>query len=245
MSAFRELRIRTRRSEWDSMNFGASGELESTIVVRLIREARRTSIILSDGVVPPFGIVATYFPKPLDFEFGPKLVNALPGYWEQHPDFADTDWCPYITSLSDDMLTPEEKFIACKTRPRTLPKLLDLDVLDNVVDQIKTHDYNVGPMFQYFATAMVHQPITYPKEYDVNASASLPEYFQPNKIKPPAGNNDFRLSINNAVRYMDDLFGSTMQAVKDAGQWNNTIVYFTTDNGGPIYLGAGKRVYTI
>jgi Sulfatase len=251
---FRERRIRIRRSEWDSTNIGATGVLGWTIVVRLSGEGLRTSLdggrltfcyaallFLLDGLVPPFGIVATYFPKPLDNAFGPKLVNALPGYWEQHPDFADTDWCPYITNLSDDILTPEEKFIACKTRPRKLPKLLDLDLLDNVVDQIKTHDYSEGPILQYFATAMLHQPITYPKEYDVNASASLPEYFQPNKTKPTPGNNDFRLSINNAVRYMDDLFGSTMQAVKDAGQWNNTIVYFTTDNGGPIYTAAGKH----
>ena len=178
----------------------------------------------------------------MDRAFGPDLLNALPGYFEQSPDFNDTDWCPYIKSVSNEMLTPDEKFIACKTRPRKLPKLLDLDVLDKVVDQITTHNYSEGPILQYFCTAMVHQPQTYPKEYDVNASASLPDYFQPNKIKPTATNNDFRMSINNAVRYMDDLFGSTMQAVKDAGQWNNTIVYFTSDNGGPVYTAAGMCV---
>ena len=140
------------------------------------------------------------------------------------------------------MLTTEEKFIACKTRPRKLPKLLDLDLLDKVTDQISNHDYNKGPFLQYFCTAMLHQPIAYPKEYDINASASLPEYFQPGKIKPTPSNDDFRLSLNQAVRYLDDLFGSTMQAVKDAVQWNNTIVLFTTDNGGPIYTAAGKHV---
>jgi hypothetical protein len=41
MPTFREPPIRTRRSEWDSMNFGASGELESNIVVCLVGKARR------------------------------------------------------------------------------------------------------------------------------------------------------------------------------------------------------------
>jgi Sulfatase len=173
------------------------------------------------------------------------MINALPGYFEQHPDFPDVDWCPFIQSVSDDVLTSEEKFIACKTRPRKLPKLLDLDLLDNVVDQITTHDYAKGPILQYFSTALIHTPVTYPKEYDVNASDRLPKYFQPGEVKPTPSNDDYRMSTNQAVRYLDDIFGSTMQAIKDAGQWNNTIVYFTTDNGGPVYLAAANNNYPL
>jgi hypothetical protein len=189
--------------------------------------------------------VGTYVAKPFDSEFGPNLINALPGYFEQHPDFDDVEWCPYIQSVPDDVLSPEEKFIACKTRPRTLSKLLDLDLLDKVVEQISTHNYTEGPMLQYFCTAMLHTPIAYPKEYDRNASDTLPEYFRPGQVKPVASNDDFRHSINQAVRYMDGLFGTTMQAVKDSGQWNNTIVYFTTDNGGPIYTGNAANNYPL
>ena len=173
------------------------------------------------------------------------MISALPGYFEQHPDFPDVDWCPYIQSVSDDILTPEEKFIACKTRPRTLPKLLDLDLLDNVVEQITTHNYSEGPILQYFSTALLHQPISYPKEYDINASDILPDYFQPGQTKPTPSNDDYRMTINQAVRYLDDIFGSTMQAIKDAGQWNNTIVYFTSDNGGPIYTAAAMNNYPL
>ena len=173
------------------------------------------------------------------------MINALPGYFEQHPDFPDVDWCPFIQNVSEDVLTSEEKFIACKTRPRKLPKLLDLDLLDNVVDQITTHDYTKGPILQYFSTALIHTPVTYPKEYDVNASDRLPKYFQPGEVKPTPSNDDYRMSTNQAVRYLDDIFGSTMQAIKDAGQWNNTIVYFTTDNGGPVYLAAANNNYPL
>jgi Sulfatase len=240
------------------MNFVGFGALVWKLAVRLLNcwESRRCGIkqltlmdyfcrCVSDGLATPIGTVGTYFAKPFDKKFGPNLINVLPGYFEQHPDFDDVKWCPYIQSVPDDVLSPQEKFIACKTRPRTLPKLLDLDLLDNVVEQITTHNYTKGPILQYFCTAMLHQPIAYPKEYDINASDVLPEYFQPGRVKPVPSNDDFRFSINQAVRYMDDLFGSTMQAVKDAGQWNNTIVYFTSDNGGPIYTAAAANNYPL
>ena len=198
-----------------------------------------------DGLATPIGTVGTSFALPLDKEFGPYMITALPGYFEQHPDFPDVDWCPFIQNVSADILTPEEKFIACKTRPRTLPKLLDLDLLDNVVEQITTHDYTKGPTLQYFSTALLHQPISYPNEYDVKASDILPDYFQPGKAKPIPSNDDYRMTINQGIRYLDDIFGSTMQAIKDAGQWNNTIVYFTSDNGGPIYTAAAMNNYPL
>ncbi len=44
-----------------------------------------------------------------------------------------------------------------------------------------------------------------------------------------------RLSAANAMRFIDDIFDETMQALKDAGQWENTIVLLTSDNGGAIF----------
>ena len=126
------------------------------------------SIVCTDGLATPIGTVGTYFAKPLDDKFGPNLVNVLPGYFEQHPNFTDIPLCPKIQNISSTILSDEEKFIACKTRPRQLPKLLDLDLLDNVIDQISNHDYDKGPFLQYFSTANVHQPIAYPKKYDMN-----------------------------------------------------------------------------
>jgi len=36
-----------------------------------------------------------------------------------------------------------------------------------------------------------------------------------------------RLALANAMRFVDDIFDETMQAIKDAGQWDNTIVLLT------------------
>ena len=53
------------------------------------------------------------------------------------------------------------------------------------------------------------------------------------------------MGTNNLIKFVDHLFGETMQALKDAGQWDNTIVYFTSDNGGAIYTGTVNNNYPL
>jgi Sulfatase len=179
------------------------------------------------------------------------MVNALGGYWEQSANAPDSKMCSYFRSLSDDILTPMEKTLACKTYPRTPPKLIDLDLLDHVVEQIETHDYQrKGPLLQVFSTMMLHLPMAYPAEYNEaaandNYTNGMPSYFAKDRIKKPATIDDSRWATNKGVSFIDDVFGRTMQAVKDAGQWNNTIVYFTSDNGGVVYLGTANNNYPL
>jgi Sulfatase len=206
---------------------------------------------LTDGLHPSVGVIAPFRPLPFDPKVGPLMINALPGYWEQDPTGPDSKMCPYFQSVSDELLTAEEKAIACKTQPRTPPKIIDLDLLDKVIEQIKTHDFeNTGPLLQVFSTMMLHLPMAYPAEYN-EAEANdeyrngMPEYFASGKIKPPASIDDNRWATNKGVRFVDDLFGRSMQAIKDAGQWNNTIVYFTSDNGGAIYYGTANNNYPL
>ena len=189
-------------------------------------------------MVPAGGAAVPFKTTPGSNDYGPLMLSALPGYWEQNPNMTDTDWCEGIKNINDGRLTDEEKFIACKTRPRTPPKHIDLDVLDKVREQLANHNYVEGSMLQVYSTAMMHLPIAYPKEY--NNDPDLPSYFRDGELKPPPSIDDLRYSTNCALRFLDDLFASTMQAIKDAGQWDNTIVYFTTDNGGAIYNGSGE-----
>jgi Sulfatase len=155
--------------------------------------------------------------------------------------------CPYFRSLPSDVLSVAEKDIACKTYPRKPPKAIDLDLLDKVVEQISTHDYDAGPLLQVFATIMLHLPEAYPVEYnqaDANSNYTngMPSYFASDQVKPPASIDDNRWATNKVVKYVDDIFGRTVQAIKDAGQWNNTIIYLTSDNGGVIYHGAARTL---
>lgn len=205
----------------------------------------------SDGVVPSVSVVAPFKAFPFQPNIGPLMIQALPGYWEQKPDGPDSDMCPYIKSIPAEKLTTAEKEIACKTIPRTPPKIVDLDLLDKVVDQIKTHDYeNTGPFVQVFSTVMLHLPMAYPAEYNEaeanrNYTNGMPSYFAADKIKNPATIDDNRWATNKGVAFVDDIFGRTVQAIKDAGQWNNTIVYFTSDNGGVVYHGTANNNYPL
>lgn len=171
------------------------------------------------------------------------MYSAMPGYWEQNPDFPDAAWCSRIETQKN--LTTEEKFIACKTQPRFPPKIVDRDLLDNVVSQIKKHDYEEGPILQVFATQSVHIPMQYPKEYDRDSELTVPEHFREGAEKPAATADDMRLTTSHHLRFVDDLFGSTMEAIKDAGQWDNTIVFFTSDNGGAIVVNSVNNNYPL
>mmetsp|Transcript_13040 Transcript_13040/g.28578 ORF Transcript_13040/g.28578 Transcript_13040/m.28578 type:complete len:795 (-) Transcript_13040:62-2446(-) len=178
-------------------------------------------------------------------ESGATLLQALPGYWEQSPEFDDNALCDYFKSQTP-LLSPDEIFLACKTRPRQFSKLMDSDMLDHVVDNIQNHDYDTGPLFQLHSTQLMHTPMQYPKEYDDNSpNPDQPDYMKSGETKPPAKNSDLRYTTVNAMRYVDDIFGQVMQAVKDAGQWDNTIVLFTSDNGGAIYTNTANNNYPL
>ena len=47
------------------------------------------------------------------------------------------------------------------------------------------------------------------------------------------------------MRFVDDVFGNITQALKDAGQWHNTIILFSSDNGGAIYLNTANNNFPL
>lgn len=89
---------------------------------------------------------------------------------------------------------------------------------------INNHDYSAGPLFHIHAPQLMHLPVQYPKAYDDPERAG--------KEKTSPNNDDLRIATNNAIRFIDDIFGNITQAIKDAGQWDNTILLFSSDNGG-------------
>jgi len=95
---------------------------------------------------------------------------------------------------------------------------------DYLTDEaIKSIDANRNrPFFMYLAYNAVHTPLQAPKaDYD-----ALPQ------IK------DHRLRVYGAmVRNLDRNIGRVLQALKDKGLDDNTLVIFTSDNGGANYIG--------
>lgn len=100
--------------------------------------------------------------------------------------------------------------------------------MDYTTDIILTHDYKKKPLYHMISTQLMHTPLAYPSKYDDKTiSPKTPDYFKQGASKPPAKNSDMRLATANAMRFVDDIVNTTMNAIVDAGQWDNTIVLFT------------------
>ncbi|XP_067658829.1 arylsulfatase B-like [Haliotis asinina] len=86
------------------------------------------------------------------------------------------------------------------------------------VDIIHRHDVS-QPLFMYLPYQNVHEPIEVPKKY---------ENMYPSVI------NEGRRKYCGMVSALDEAVGNVTQALKDRGLFENTLILFTTDNGGPL-----------
>jgi hypothetical protein len=123
---------------------------------------------------------------PFPREYQPSiLTKAVPGYWQQKNTSADNVVCPYIreqtdlltgrffsgylcafdwfpkllTYLSIYTFTDEEIHIACKSTPKTPPKIIDLDIMEETVGIIRSHDYSARPLYHMHALQLMHLPM--------------------------------------------------------------------------------------
>ncbi|XP_046547542.1 LOW QUALITY PROTEIN: arylsulfatase B-like [Haliotis rubra] len=82
------------------------------------------------------------------------------------------------------------------------------------------HQHNASqPLFMYLPYQNVHAPIEVPKMY---------EDMYPNVV------NTGRRIYSGMVSVLDEAVGNVTQALKDRGLFENTLILFTADNGGPL-----------
>ena len=95
-------------------------------------------------------------------------------------------------------------------------------------DYLKTRKNNKQPFFLYLAYNAPHTPIQPPKEW-----------FE--KVKQrEAGITNQRARLVALIEHMDHGIGQVIKTLKDTKQYDNTLIVFTSDNGGQANVGANN-----
>ena len=96
------------------------------------------------------------------------------------------------------------------------------------IDYIKERSRSKKPFFLYLAYNAPHTPIQPPKEWF-------------NKVKKREKNiSDKRARLVALIEHMDDGIGKVIASLKKNGLDNNTLIIFTSDNGGQLNVGANN-----
>lgn len=88
------------------------------------------------------------------------------------------------------------------------------------VDYIESREDEEDPFFLYLAYNAPHFPVQPPKEYLDRVKARDPNL------------PDRRANLIALIEHMDDGIGQVIQTLKETGQYENTLIIFTSDNGG-------------
>ncbi|MCG8389537.1 MAG: arylsulfatase [Cytophagales bacterium] len=131
----------------------------------------------------------------------------------------------------DSLADPRERASYAKyAQEDYAPRLMQDEVL-RFIEQNKDH-----PFFLYYATPLTHAPLQVPREY-VNRYI---EKF--GEEEPYLGNKGYfpcrypKATYAAMVSYLDAQVGEIVQKLKDEGQYENTLIIFSSDNG-PTYNG--------
>ena len=96
------------------------------------------------------------------------------------------------------------------------------------VDYIHSRKPSSAPFFLYLAYNAPHTPIQPPADWLAHVKARQP------------GIDESRARLVALIEHMDEGIGNVMKALRDAGYADDTIVIFTSDNGGQLNVGANN-----
>lgn len=96
------------------------------------------------------------------------------------------------------------------------------------VDYISKRNASSNPYFLYLAYNAPHTPIQPPQDWLEKVKARSPKM------------NDKRAKLVALIEHMDDGIGKVIQAINANEQSDNTLVIFSSDNGGQLNVGANN-----
>lgn len=136
------------------------------------------------------------------------------------------------TDLTDACKNSEERTPSCYEEKMFEEKSLEI---------IRDHDTSdeEQPLFLVHAFHLLHTPLQVPNYY----------YNQISESTIANGGKEFddqnRRLLMAMTKYLDDTTKNLTDALKARGMWDNTLVVFTTDNGGPIYEPGSANNYPL
>jgi len=94
---------------------------------------------------------------------------------------------------------------------------------------IQSHAENSpeDPLFYFHSFHLLHTPLNVPNSYLKKVDEV---------ISPFTFDSASRRNYSAMALYMDNTVGELVDELKTQGMWNNTLLAFVTDNGGPLYL---------
>ncbi|XP_022532063.2 arylsulfatase B [Astyanax mexicanus] len=145
------------------------------------------------------------------------------GYLTGSEDYFTHQRCSYITPLNVtrcalDLRDGEQ---VAKGYNGSFSTELFTQRATSIIQQHKPNQ----PLFLYVALQAVHAPLQVPKRY------TTPYDFIKDKN---------RRVYAGMVSAMDEAVGNISRALQDAGLWNNTVLIFSTDNGGQTLSGGNN-----
>lgn len=110
----------------------------------------------------------------------------------------------------------------------------DYIFVERLVKVVENHDAD-SPLFMYFAPHSVHEPYEIPQQYLDSFSKAGGGPFDNSTAE-----DTMRMTYHAMAKFLDDAIANLTGALKSKGMWENTLVLFASDNGGPIYAGGNN-----
>lgn len=95
--------------------------------------------------------------------------------------------------------------------------------------EVEAHDAS-KPLFLFYSAHLVHLPLEVPQQY-LNAMSKAGG----GPVDNVTNQDNMRMTYAAMVKYLDDAVGKLTDQFKAKGMWENTLMWFFADNGGPIY----------
>ena len=104
--------------------------------------------------------------------------------------------------------------------------------MDRMLAVIAAHDPAKQPLFLMYSAHLVHDPLEVPQQY-------LDQFFVAG-FDNRTENDNARMTYAAMTNFLDGQVGKLRAAYEAKGMWDDTLLLFVADNGGPIY-GAGNN----